>query len=295
MNTIQLVWMFPLFISQMGSCDMTKKKYRRTKARSKALGKWDKWDNAAFLTFILLLIIFSAYLIYTYLDRPPDQTINQTISQPKAALIDQLGLTFPNQTFIKTATDTLIQAGYSVDYFTGEKVTVDFYRTLPALGYGIIILRVHSALADDNGPPLCLFTSESYSTSRHVYEQLSDQLVSVHYREGSNERLYFGIFPSFVKSSMNGRFNNSMIIMMGCNGLKFTDMAEAFIEKGAKAYMSWNASVSSEHTDEATTLLLKHLVSDNETISNAVSSTTRDVGPDPLYNSQLTFYPQISN
>lgn len=265
-----------------------KKKRTRTKAKFKAL---KGWDYAAFLALILLIVVFSAYFTYTYLNQPPNQTINPVSSQSKAAIVDQLSLTFPNQTFIQEVTNTLKQAGYAVDYYPGQKVTVEFYRNLPAQGYGIIILRVHSALADDNGPPLCLFTAEPYSTSKYVYAQLSDRLVSVHYREGDKEQVYFGIFPSFVKSSMNGRFRNSTIIMMGCNGLRYTDMAQAFIEKGAKVYISWNASVSASNTDLAATNLLKHFLTERETLKQSIQETYNEGGFDPTENSQLTLYP----
>ena len=33
-----------------------------------------------------------------------------------------------------------------MDYYPGEQVTVDFYRTLPLRGYDVLILRVHSGI-----------------------------------------------------------------------------------------------------------------------------------------------------
>ena len=39
----------------------------------------------------------------------------------------------------------LRDAGYSVSYYQGEQVTVDFYRELAARNYDLVILRVHSA------------------------------------------------------------------------------------------------------------------------------------------------------
>ncbi|GAG23053.1 unnamed protein product, partial [marine sediment metagenome] len=65
-------------------------------------------------------------------------------SGPRAVIVDQLSLSQRNPDFTASATDILEQADYTVDYFPGEQVTVDFYRNLPTHGYDLIILRVHS-------------------------------------------------------------------------------------------------------------------------------------------------------
>ena len=85
--------------------------------------------TAVFLAFILLIVTVSAYFTYTFLSQPQSQTNNPT-SELKAAIVDHLSLTAPNQTFIQTATNILKQAGYTVDYYLGEEVTVEFYRNL---------------------------------------------------------------------------------------------------------------------------------------------------------------------
>jgi hypothetical protein len=90
---------------------------------------------------------------------------------------------------------------------------------------------------------------------------------------------------------MNGKFQNTVIIMMGCQGLENTLMAQAFIQKGAKVYISWNQWVTATHTDTATTHLLQHLITEKQTIKQAIENTIKEIGPDPAYNSLLTYYP----
>lgn len=80
---------------------------------------------AAFLAVVLLIVAFSAYYTYNSLNQQQIQTTNPASAQSKAAIVDQLSLTYPNQTFTQTATNTLKQAGYSVDYYPGEEVTVE--------------------------------------------------------------------------------------------------------------------------------------------------------------------------
>jgi hypothetical protein len=266
-----------------------KAQIRAEKERQRRIG------TVIFTALILIVITFSAYFGYSLLSQPQNQTLSQESSQPKAAIVDQLSLTFPNQTFIEVATNILKQAGYMVDYYPGEKVTVEFYKNLPTYGYEIIILRVHSSAAELQGKefvetPVGIFTAEQYSQTRYVYEQLTDQLVIASYTM-PQPPYYFAIVPKFVTQSMKGTFKNTIVIMMGCEGLNNTKMAEAFIQKGAKVYMGRKGSVSASHTDTATISLLQHLITEKQTVKQAVENTMKEVGRDPTYNSQLTYYP----
>jgi len=274
----------------------SKKKPLGTKAQIRASKERERRiATAIFLAFILLIVIFSSYFTYNFLNQPQNQTTNPASSQLKAAIVDQLSLTFPNQTFIETATITLRQAGYAVDYYAGEEVTVEFCGNLPTHGYGLIILRAHSSAAEMQGKefveaPVGIFTSESYSQTKYVYEQLTDQLVTASYTM-PQPPYYFAIVPKFVTSSMKGTFQNTIIIMMGCEGLNNTKMAEAFIQKGAKTYIGWKGSVLASHTDLATAHLLQHFVIEKQTLKTAINETMQEVGADPSYESLLIYYP----
>ena len=289
-----------------------KKKRLGTKAQIRAEKERErKIATAIFTALILIIIIFSAYFGYQIFSSLPNlsSTSNENLlpaptqqfkpanpnPELKAAIVDQLSLTFPNQTFIEEAATILTKANYTVDYYSGEKVTVEFYRNLPTGGYKIIILRVHSSAAELQGKefvetPVGFFTSEPYSQTKYVTEQLANQLVIASYAM-PQPQYYFAIVPTFVTSSMKGTFQNTAIIMMGCEGLNNTKMAEAFIQKGAKAYIGWKGSVSASHTDTATITLLQHLITEKQTIRQAVENTMKEVGPDPTYNSTLTYYP----
>jgi hypothetical protein len=211
---------------------------------------------------------------------------------PRAAIVDQLSINQPNPAFTTTATDLLEQAGYGVDYYPGEQVTVEFYRDLPTWGYKLIILRVHSALGRVGDQPadwVTLFTSDSYRRTWYRKEQEKRQLSSVSYYEDGPQ--YFGIMADFIKSSMKGDFRDTTIVMMGCDGLSSDTLAEAFVEKGAKAVVAWDGRVSSAHTDTATERLLQHLLVDGLSPQEAVAQTMAEVGPDPSYGSTLLLYP----
>jgi len=266
-----------------------KKKHKGTKAEIRAQKKRFRLIGTIITVAILVVLIaLSSFLIYSYLKQSSPNP--HPAFELKAAIVDHLSLTSPNQTFNQTATNILKQAGYTVDYYPGEEVNVEFYRNLPTHGYSLIVLRVHSVAGTSDGKNFILFfTSERFSSTKYFYEQWTDQVGWVGYYEGGP--IYFGIREKFVRLSMNGRFNNAIIIMMGCEGLIYTNMAEAFIEKGAKVYISWNGSVSASHTDQATIQLLTYLTQ-NQTIREAVENTLNEVGPDPADNSTLDYYPK---
>ena len=260
-----------------------KHKIRKEKKREQRIGL------AVTVAILITIISVSSFLIHSMLTSPQKQETS-SISEPKAAIVDHLSLTAPNQTFTQTATNILKQAGYTVDYYLGEKVTVEFYRNLPTHGYGLIVLRVHSGIGER--PPLALFTSENYSKTEYVYEQLTDQVGPAAFRPyHEGDPLYFGITPFFVRNSMNGGFQNTIIIMMGCDGLINAEMAKAFLDRGAKVYIGWNGPVLASHTDQTTIHLLQHLIIKKQTIDKALEETFLEIGPDPVAETILIYYP----
>ena len=244
------------------------------------------------LTYVIVAIaaIILCFLVYSTLNPQnpvqPDQT-------PKAAIIDHLSISQPNPDFRRTVETILNETNLEVDYFSGEDVTVDFYRNLPSQNYRLIIFRAHSTgeCSVEGQPPfIVFFTSEPYSNVKHVSDQLAMHVVYVNFPGGGSPG-YFGVTPTFINDCMKGTFNDTIIIAMGCDGLKYTSMAEAFIEKGARTYISWNGPVSAPHTDLATATLLHHLITEKQTVKDAVAETMKEVGPDPNDKSLLTFHP----
>ncbi|MCH8850668.1 MAG: hypothetical protein IIC89_07570 [Chloroflexi bacterium] len=210
---------------------------------------------------------------------------------PRAAIVDQLSLTVPNPDFVESATETLERAGYIVDYYPGEVVTVEFFRNLPTQDYDFIILRNHAAIVPTRGGSLTeLFTSEPFSPTKYAKEQKLGHLNAVAYDATSSD-WYFGIGPAFIVERMRGKFDDTTVIMMGCNGLTTADTAEAFVRKGAETFISWSDFVSASHTDAATESLLENLLIEELSTEQAVAQTMAEVGPDPFYDAVLLSYP----
>lgn len=240
------------------------------------------WKIAIYL-LVAIVVCSVAVAIFLNFPRPGELEVY------KAALVDQLSLTFPNQGFINKTTEILEQAGYTVDYYPGEEVTVEFYRNLPTHHYDLVILRVHSGrirtpdgtLGDDVG----LFTDEPYNPEKYVEEEKAGLVGSFHYSNTSSS--YFGITPSFVAWAMEGKFEDSTVILMGCDGVRSDTMAKAFIYKGANAFVSWTKPILASYTDAVTESLLKHLLIEKLPLKEAMEKAIAEVGFDQIYGSRL--------
>lgn len=232
------------------------------------------------MMLVLLITVVSSIILLSIHPLP-------VLFSLKAAIVDQLGEELPNPAFVNNATITLEAYGFNVTYYN-ETINVDFFKELAKRNYGIIILRAHSALRDDNAT-VDLFTSERYVSSAHRYEQENGLVVmgTLYYTEASPE--YFAITSKFIEN-LEGTFPKSIVIAMGCWGLKprlEQTLAGAFVRKGATAFLGWTNLVGYLHSDNETSKLLTNLFVHNRTLGEAVNATELDFD----YWSQMKYYP----
>jgi len=234
---------------------------------------------------VCLVLVFGTlfYVIEGPFIRP---IANQQVRPARAAIIDELSGTIPNPVFVNDAAAQLVAAGFKVDYYGPNQVTVALLAHLPLMGYGLVIFRDHST--GGTGDPVSILTSEPYSAGEYRLEQLTGQLARAIVSTSVAD--YFAITPEFVRVAMQGAFSSTIILMMGCTGLANSEMATAFVAKGAAVYVSWEQVIHAWRTDLAIVSLLKSLVA-GRTLDTAVTTATNNIPPDPIYNSQLAYYP----
>jgi len=239
------------------------------------------------ISFALAVIIVFGFLLSSFLLQTREVKFSL-----KAAIIDQLGEEVQNYDFNETGVvaNILKNAGFNVSYYESKTVNVTFYKGLATYNYGIIILRAHSATREGE-TIVDFFTSEKFNVYKHVSEQENGLLTKGYYSWRSGE-FYFAITPKFIEN-LDGCFPKSIVIAMGCNSLNktCTEMAEAFIKKGAKAYIGWTGLVQASHTDNETIELLRMLLKENKTIKEAVSRISPDWHFYPPV-SKLRYYPE---
>ncbi|MFC1993595.1 hypothetical protein ACFLV3_07335 [Chloroflexota bacterium] len=215
--------------------------------------------------------------------------------QPTAAIVDQLYSLHPNPASVNEMAQLLEGCGFKVDIYQGTQIDVKFYKDLPKYGYKLIIFRAHSGrMARREGEDILvtrttyLFTDEEYSERKYAKEQLNDQLLMA--KITNDYPFVFAVNSKFIMESMNGRFNNTAIVMMGCSTALLEDMAVAFCLKGASIYFGWDNLVGIEHVDEATLYLVQKLLVDKLTVDEAVGDTMAEKGRDPVFNSILKYW-----
>jgi hypothetical protein len=237
---------------------------------------------------IVTLLIPTAILLYL--------NIGQNF-QAKAAIIDQLRIFHPNETFKNEAVRILEKKFERVDYY--PEATVELYEKLPSLGYKLIVWRTHSALGVKENVIqtwIAIATSEKYVPGKYSYEIEKGQIAVTKFIQPSSNARYFGITPTFIRERMQEKFSHdTLIILLSCNGLVYIEdapeHAKAFVLKGAKAVISWSYWVNPVHNDNAGTLLLRLLIEENKTISEAVEEVPPDTSQEKIV-SKMRYYPQ---
>jgi len=234
---------------------------------------------------IILILVFTGSFVF--LIRNPQWYSSIERSRPlKAALVDEVSQTDPDPYLVVNVTNALTRVGYTVDDYGPNNVTVDFFKTLPLKGYGVIILRNHSATLKGN--VIALVTSEPFDPGKFVSEQQSGLVVEAKLRPSNTT--YFGITPTFVREEMQGTFPNTVIVVTGCAGLADSEMAQAFVTRGAEVYISWDQIVLVNQSDGGAILLIQSMTT-GHTIDYAVATATLNAPSSPLYSSQLRYYP----
>jgi len=269
---------------------MRRRKPQREKRKKRKL------SNKLIYGIVAIGLVFICFFAYSSL-HPQNSSHDAQTGPLKVALIDHLSFSSPppNETFKLQCRTILEDAGFNFTYYEGEQVTVDFYKNLPTYDYSFVILRVHSAVIKKEEGNLTdligLFTSEVYNETTvnpQYLSDLHDGKLALARLFKDEDTYYFGITPLFVQSNLLGTFKNTIIIMMGCEGLNQTSMAEALVQRGAKVYISWTRLVTISHTDDATIRLLQNLLQENQTIKTAVEL----INPDPMYKGKLDYYPK---
>ena len=232
---------------------------------------------------------------------------NQSTSQLKAVIIDQLHDQLPNYDFQSNATRMLQDAGYQVDLYTTKDITVEFYKNLPSMNYNFILVRTHGSEGnpDEEEYPTRLFTGEKYATEKYILDQLSEQVGYgfPFYDEQANklqergedpfDYTYFTIGAKLVKEGMVGTFPDSIIIVGGCQSARSHDLMESLIRRGADHVLGWDATIGTIDNDKAMTLLLEDFLVNNVTLYDAVAKINKDVMPDFEFPSILKLFNAI--
>ena len=186
--------------------------------------------------------------------------------------------------FETKSTKLLSSNGYHLEYYSGEEVSVEFLKNIP-VEYDLYLFRVHSTCINNR---TWVFSGEHNQVNSYPILQLSEL---IHKEKPSwNAEYLFAVSPEFIQEYNRHCFKDSAILMMGCEGLCSSDLANAFCEEGAIIYVSWDSNVCLEHTDAAFLSILESICIRKSSIIDAIEYTKNQIGNDPVYRSILNYY-----
>jgi len=200
---------------------------------------------------------------------------------PKAVIIDQLHNDKPNENYQKLVTEYLETAGYEVDLYTTDAITINFYKRLPAMNYEFIVIRSHALGPGVIEDSATLFTGEKYSEDKHLQEQLSGLVgIGIPFRpnfveqrggpEAFSDLMYFTIGSQLIDEKMIGSFPGSTIILGGCDTQEETLLANSLLRRGASEIVGWNGLITAHDNDEIILELLEEVLINGVALDEAV-------------------------
>jgi len=229
------------------------------------------------LALTLCLVITLTILYHTTYSpeaNTPKTPILTTKTKTKKALIyDSLAREYPNPDVIDKVIRLLIEANYSVDIYIGVNATLDPLYYLSE--YDLVILRAHGGFNDNPsiGKPLgqYVFTGIYFEEAIEIYgkDKINDLYKRNYIAKGVIPRpgysinelpKYVIVSPLFFKEMISSMKHGSIIIYTGCYGLDNDVLADIFLDKGARAYISFKGNVTWVFGDKILEILIEYLV-----------------------------------
>jgi hypothetical protein len=193
---------------------------------------------------------------------------------------------YPHPQFVREIRRIMNQSGYGFDYFSEGAATLDFFFNLPNQGYSIIILRVEGVnIRVGDASSVAFATSDQYGGSQRVSDQVRNDLGVIE----ANGHTYFAMTSKAISRLMCGRFSGTTLLVMSCNSLSDSSLAQAFIDKGAKSFIGWNGSITIVHDDRVFTAVTA-LLTVGVQAGSAVQYASNLFGPDPIWGGTLSSY-----
>ncbi|MEM2149890.1 MAG: hypothetical protein QXO46_08490 [Nitrososphaerota archaeon] len=244
-------------------------------------------------TFIIILVVVFSIIIsgaiYYILIVGSSQPTQSKPTFLKAVIIDGLSEDAPNPKLISEMRRILESAGYTVIIFNGSNVNIELFKKLPTTSSSLIIMRLHGGRIQQ---PIGLFIgsgifAEPFDENKYKYEYLSGYFLKGVAYVGGKE--YFVITPHYVSEKFEGKFPNSIVVVLSCYSMWDQVLASAFIERGASAFIGIDHKADINYLDKVGLELVK-LLSQKIDVEEAVSRVLEDIGPDPTTGAKILSY-----
>ena len=215
-----------------------REKSKKVRGKSREIGRWTR-----IIQIISIIVILAVLAGIIGLNKPSVNSGSHSyeestplVDKSKAVLIDGIAFTDPDPEFTMSVKEILSKANITLDIYEGEEVTINLLRKIG--GYGLIILRLHSAI-DERSRLLYIFSAEKFDSEeyelRYGENSLEYELRAV--REGITFRneSYFALRADLLGDLSDKGLNGSIVILMGCNGTNSQQIIDnLFLREGSK-------------------------------------------------------------
>src|SRR5436305_1771745 len=210
----------------------------------------------ALLGALLALLPFGARLTHA------SRTLDVTAATQKAVILEpfatELHVTADTD---KPEYDALTSAGFHVDEFFDDQVTVDLMENLGQ--YSVVYLRTHSDPYGDGDAVVSTGDKDYQKWAKFLPDYsgtgcCDGSLVQI-LGDGA-EGTYLAITAKFVKLHMNAFPNNALIFINGCNLYSTPKFWNALQGNNAATLITWDDHILSNYTSPAADFVFRQLV-----------------------------------
>ena len=105
---------------------------------------------------------------------------------------------------------------------------------------------------------------------------------------------YFAISSDLVNHAMNGRFDDTIFLLGGCNTLSNPSLAKSLTDRGASLVLGWDNTVSNGDNDFALLSFLRGTLQEDSNTKQALKKLNSEfLYWGMSYPANFTYYPQV--
>ncbi|MBS7634090.1 hypothetical protein KEJ34_01110 [Candidatus Bathyarchaeota archaeon] len=187
--------------------------------------------------------------------------------------------------YMRSIIYNLERAGYTVDYYKDENVTINLLKRLDDEGYSIIYINSHGFI-DPQGF-YGLFINEKIDTEKANLYQSDLEEKSIRCLEDGSLAGYLYVTPQFFSLYGNNSLSpDALIFIDACHSGNNTSLAEVFLNLGAQCFIGWNGPVNVIHGIMMDGKFFHEACKYNKTVEQALRGTRAD----PDSGATLTYF-----
>ncbi len=187
--------------------------------------------------------------------------------------------------YMRSIIYNLERAGYTVDYYKDENVTINLLKRLDDEGYGVIYINSHGFI-DPQGS-FALFINEKIDSEKANLYRNDLEEKSIGYLEAGSLAGYLYVTPRFfLLYGNNSLFSDALIFIDACHSGNNTSLAEVFLNLGAQCFIGWNGPVNVIHGIMMDGKFFHEACKYNKTVEQALRGTRAD----PDSGATLTYF-----